>query len=73
MLLIYKKGKLLANSLPFKILSLEKIVLLMSIRLKISTSGSSVRVEDFDRKLAETDSYLQLLLTQVTKDLVRVL
>ena len=31
----------------------------------MSSSGGAVKVEDFERKLAETDSYLQLLLNQV--------
>jgi hypothetical protein len=35
-----------------------------SSRKKISSQGA-VKVEDFDRKLAETDIYLQLLLNQV--------
>ncbi len=34
-------------------------------RSKMATSGGAVKVEDFERKLAETDSYLQLLLNQV--------
>ena len=33
-------------------------------RKKVSSSGG-VKVEDFDRKLSETDIYLQMLLNQV--------
>ena len=37
---------------------------LVKNRKKVSSSGG-VKVEDFDRKLSETDIYLQMLLNQV--------